>query len=166
MGKALVKGYSWREGSRHKVKPEVAAKEIERLAKQNGQRVDAAMVLESASDPTSPLHDEFTWDDTEAARQFRLEQARELVRSIRVTFETPERKEVTINVMTTVASLDHAQRSDYVPLAFAMSRTDLRQEVLARAIKELESFKQKYEHLSELAEVIDAIDGVSKKQKD
>lgn len=41
-------------------------------------------VVEHASDATSPLHSHFEWDDTEAARQHRLTQARTLIRSVKI----------------------------------------------------------------------------------
>ena len=45
-------------------------------------------VVADARNVTSPLHGYFTWDDTEAANQFRLEQARTLIRNIKVEVTT------------------------------------------------------------------------------
>ena len=42
-------------------------------------------VVESARDPSSPLHAHFDWDDTEAAEKWRHEQARQLIRSVKIT---------------------------------------------------------------------------------
>ena len=39
----------------------------------------AEEVVEAAKDEDSPLHECFTWDDTEAAKQYRLVQARRLI---------------------------------------------------------------------------------------
>lgn len=47
-------------------------------------RLIPTMVVNDAKDPDSPLHSYFTWDDAEAASQHRLEQARQLIRSVRV----------------------------------------------------------------------------------
>lgn len=60
----------------------VAARLLE-LSKQN-EGLTAELVLAEAADVSSPLHDVFEWDDTEAATQWRLHQARNLIRSIRV----------------------------------------------------------------------------------
>lgn len=46
------------------------------------------IVLEDAHDKTSPLHGEFQWDNKLAAHQYRLQQARELIRSVKVTIVT------------------------------------------------------------------------------
>lgn len=47
-------------------------------------------VVDAAADPESPLHSFFTWDDGEAAKSWRVEQARRLIRSVKVvvTYET------------------------------------------------------------------------------
>lgn len=42
-------------------------------------KLEAEAILARASDPTSPLHNRFTWDDGEAAHRFRLWQARALM---------------------------------------------------------------------------------------
>ena len=46
------------------------------------------LVLNSALDSDSPLHSVFEWEDSKAAHQHRLWQARKLIRSVRV--ESPE----------------------------------------------------------------------------
>ena len=46
-------------------------------------------VLDYARDPASPLHKYFEWDDTEAAEQYRIDQARQLIRSVSITVSTP-----------------------------------------------------------------------------
>jgi len=41
-------------------------------------------VVDRARNPNSSLHDQFTWDDTEAAQAFRLQEARALIKRVRV----------------------------------------------------------------------------------
>lgn len=41
-------------------------------------------VVAAARDPESPLHGYFEWDDTAAAEQHRLHQARQLIRRVRI----------------------------------------------------------------------------------
>lgn len=45
-------------------------------------------VVKDARNESSPLHSFFTWDDTEAANQFRLDQARTLIRNVKVEYKT------------------------------------------------------------------------------
>ncbi len=53
-------------------------------ALERGGRLTAEQVVEDARDPDSPLHGYFTWDDTEAANAHRLNEARALIRSVKV----------------------------------------------------------------------------------
>ena len=47
-------------------------------------RLDPQSVVAAARNKKSPLHKQFEWDDTKAAEKYRLEQARELIRLVRV----------------------------------------------------------------------------------
>jgi hypothetical protein len=47
-------------------------------------------VIEAAASPTSPLHRYFTWDNTEAAHEYRKQQARKLIRVVRVVVHQEE----------------------------------------------------------------------------
>jgi hypothetical protein len=51
------------------------------------QRLTPALVLAEARDPDSPLHPLFEWNNDEAAERWRLHQARELIRSVRVVYK-------------------------------------------------------------------------------
>ncbi len=56
---------------------------LEGLQSKDG-RLTPKKVLEAAADPDHVLHGEFDWDDTTAARKWRLEQARKLIRSVEI----------------------------------------------------------------------------------
>lgn len=58
------------------------------LADANNGRLTPAIVVAAATDPESPLHNRFTWDDTEAAIKHRENEARALIRTVRVEFRT------------------------------------------------------------------------------
>ena len=50
--------------------------ELELIRIQHGGVLQAEDVIAYAKDPDTALHQEFEWDDNEAAHQYRLEQAR------------------------------------------------------------------------------------------
>ncbi|HAZ61006.1 MAG TPA: hypothetical protein DCY89_05470 [Gammaproteobacteria bacterium] len=56
--------------------------ELSRIADATGA-LTPALVVEAATDPESPLHDAFDWDDSAAAHKYRLVQARSMIRSVR-----------------------------------------------------------------------------------
>lgn len=76
-------GYAFRAGARlkqgldaNKIGEEIAALRDERSV------IPAPAVVEAARPEASAMHDHFEWDDTAAADQWRLDQARYLLRSI------------------------------------------------------------------------------------
>jgi hypothetical protein len=62
--------------------------ELTRLAKANDGRLTPDNVVDAAEDEASPLHQCFEWDNDAAAHMFRVEQARHLIRSVRVDVTT------------------------------------------------------------------------------
>lgn len=82
--------YIFREGSRfssNQFDPQAVGKELERCRNEDGG-LHPEVVVSRAENPESPLHHAFEWDDSEAARQYRLDQARLLIRSVRVIHES------------------------------------------------------------------------------
>lgn len=58
------------------------------LAEKHKGTLTPDIVVRAAQPDSSPLHDYFDWDDREAAKKWRLEQARELIRSVHVSITT------------------------------------------------------------------------------
>jgi hypothetical protein len=75
--------FGWRSGYSTKLDAAQAHQELERIRKQYGTLTRHA-VLEAAEEEDNPLHDEFVWDDGEAAARYRLAQAGDLIRAVRV----------------------------------------------------------------------------------
>lgn len=64
---------------------EVIRSELLRIMQNNGGMLSAVDVVKEAKSESSPLHKHFEWDDTEAATKWREEQARNLIRSVKIT---------------------------------------------------------------------------------
>jgi hypothetical protein len=58
---------------------------LEKLANQHGGVLMVDDVIEAAKDASCVLHSHFEWDDTEAAKAYRKEQARSLIRRCKIT---------------------------------------------------------------------------------
>lgn len=69
------------------------------------QRLTPSIVVSVAADPTHPLHERFVWDDSEAARRYRLVQASGLIRSVSVIVERQDDKPA-VRVRAFVADRD------------------------------------------------------------
>jgi len=75
--------------------------ELEVLTRlESNQELTAEAVLEAAKSPTSPLHKRFTWDDSEAARMYRLNEARGIIRSFILTVVPAPRGEKVVAITT------------------------------------------------------------------
>ena len=72
-------------------------------------KLTASQVLEVARSPDSPLHPYFEWDDSIAAEQWRLEQARELIRRVKIVVEIDEVEFKTMRYMPDV-DIPHNQQ--------------------------------------------------------
>lgn len=108
-------------------------------------------VVNDAAIPSSPLHGFFEWDDAEAAKAYRHDQARYLLRSIEIV---REEQETTVRAWQAVREED---RQVFVPLQYAMRHVELWQQVLEDArgrLRAMAAQLRKYEELGTLADAI------------
>jgi hypothetical protein len=102
----------------------------------------ADRVLSEAMNARSPLHRYFEWDDGKAAHQFRLEQARRLVRSIEIVLEDAKGKQVPMKAYYSVK--DSEGQRGYETMQFVFSSPDLADQIIEEAHAQLEAWKVKY----------------------
>jgi hypothetical protein len=69
------------------------AHELKKIEDKSGG-LNPKSVVEAARMKDHPLHSKFTWDDSEAAEKWRLEEARALIASVKVEVEVEERRVV------------------------------------------------------------------------
>ncbi len=134
------------------------ARELRRIAKSNGGLLLPAKVVEAARPKSSPLHSSFEWDDTEAAENYRLWQARQL---IRVVVEQVPGMSGSTEVFVSL-SKDRFDGKGYRVVAEVCKDEDLRAQMLEDALTELEIFKLKYRRLKELTVIFEAIEKVKR----
>lgn len=160
------KEIKWREGSRFSVDAKIASVELDRIRdKQDGELRPADVVAE-ASKKRNPLHPEFDWDDESAANKYREDRARTMIRSIVVIRkEAPKvvarKYEATYSRETREEG--QPQKQCYRTTEEILSDPIERDRLLARAIKELGAFRERYAGLSELAVVFQAAEDAIKK---
>lgn len=119
--------------------------ELERIYNTEGVLTPAA-VVDDARPEDAPLHARFEWDDSVAGEQYRIVQARQLIRSVRVTVQPqPEASPVQVRVFHNVADEDKPRK--YVPLRVLMDDPESAQRVLRRAWDEWLQLKRKYADL-------------------
>lgn len=91
---------------RTKAEQEAIQAILAKLADENGGRLTPDAVVAHAQRKDSPLHELFEWDTKKAAHAWRLEQARELIRSVRVVITTER---------TTISTVAYIRDPDAAP---------------------------------------------------
>lgn len=141
--------YSYKPGAQIKTPAEVAGQAYQKLEESGG--LTAKRLLDASRPAGAPLHDEFEWDDTEAAEKYREHQAAHIIRCIVVRPEAVAQEPV--RAFVNVTDNERSYRS----LDVVLQKTNLREQLLGQALKDLKAFEVKYSTLSELAEVFKAI---------
>jgi hypothetical protein len=124
---------------------------LESLRKANGGLLTPESVVREAAREDSPLYPQFALDEATAALQWRLSEARSLIRSLRVVED--ERAARRFYVHTTVSE----QRA-YVTMEQMLADEGMRQQVLRDALKALNSWRARYRELHELRPVFERVD--------
>lgn len=116
-------------------------------------KITPADVLEKARDEKTELHKCFEWDDSIAGEKYRLMQARQVVQMIVV--KPVEKKSDAPKVRMFQIT---QERNVYQPTVMFLQNKDEYSDLLARAKRELQAFKERYKQLSELEEIFKSID--------
>lgn len=126
--------------------------ELKRIATENDGILKPEIVVQEARPKTSPLHSRFTWDNTKAAHEYRLWQARQLIRVVVEVIDGIKGKH---EIFVSLSS--DRKTSGYRVITDVLSERDLCEQMLKDALDELKTFQRKYARLKELAAVFSAI---------
>lgn len=69
----------------------IVLEELRKVEDKDG-RVTPVAVVDHARPVDNPIHGQFEWNDAVAGERYRIDQARSLIRSVKVTVEVEERK--------------------------------------------------------------------------
>jgi len=149
--------YGWKDGARTRgMDIEAVAPVLQTLERKHGALTPEAVVRE-ATKLRSPLHNWFEWDDTEAARQYRLEQARDLIRAVTVTFIGGDDGEE-----RTVRAFVHlGDPTIYESTVNVLGDVEKRAILLGRMRADFETFRRRYRDMQELVPVFAAFDAIA-----
>jgi hypothetical protein len=115
----------------------------------NGGELHTQDVVEEARDVSSPLHSHFEWDDKKAGHEHRLNQARALIRSIRIIDDDGERSK------PAYLSIRADDGVAYRALSDILSSANLRERLLIQAERDLKAWTQRYAELKEIVELVE-----------
>ena len=164
--------YQWKDGTRLKADAEKVGSEIEQI---KGPKTPEAVVKKARSERTE-LHKCFEWDDSAAAIQYRLEQARYVLRTISIVreveipgSETPKKVIVRAYENVNTAKGDDEQERAYVATEAALAQPELRAQIfnrLSRMIAEATEIADAYRYLSpEISALGDRLHAIKSEMK-
>ena len=130
--------------------------ELHRIANENGGILRAEAVVAAARNKNSPLHPKFEWDDSEAAEQYRLWQARTLIR-VTVSYTEDDKDKMPVRVFVSLTPDRKENGGGYRTMVSVMSNREQREQMLTDAHAEMDLFMAKYNALKELSEVFVAM---------
>lgn len=121
----------------------------------NGGRLTPASVVNAARPKSSPLHAFFEWDDKVAGDKYRLHQASQLIRSVRMTVRegTDDEGPLRLRVWHSVDD-GGGPTPAYKPLDEVAADPVMRQMVLQAAARDWQALRRRYQHLSEFLELV------------
>jgi hypothetical protein len=126
--------------------------ELQRIYDDRG-RMTPQILLDEARDPDHVLHARFEWDDSVAAEQWRVAQAAELIRSVKIRFRTPAGKQGEVRAFH-VTKEEATGSSVYRPTEEIVQDPFARELLLRDMNRDWRLFKARYEHLKEFADLV------------
>ena len=145
--------YQWKSGARIRADAQTAGEFCMKLA--NEGRLTAKDLLDESRPPEALLHDEFEWDDDVAAELYRKTQAGSIIRHLAVNTETKAPVRAFFNL--------EIRSNQFESIQAIIREEDKYSKLLKQALNELEAFQRKYQILTELQEIFDAITDVKQK---
>jgi hypothetical protein len=119
-------------------------------------------VVDAARAKSSPLHHYFTWDDSEAARLYRITEARVLIRTA-VEYKQIDDKLIEMQSFCSLTTDRTLVGGGYRSMVAVLESPSLRDQRLADLISELQRLQAKISQFRELREVSVAIDVATQK---
>ena len=111
-------------------------------------------VVTAAEPVDSILHGQFNWDNTTAAHEHRLWQARQLIRvRVSITDDTQDEFRVYVSLEPDRGEFGYRTMVD------VMQDPEMREQLLAQARRDMNKFRRKYQQLERLAPVLAAMAG-------
>jgi len=117
----------------NKAQKTLIAERMEKLTALNGGVLTPGNVLFDAKNKTSPMHGQFEWTDSKAAKLHRLSQARNLIKTVKLEIRTEHRIITTVRYVRDPAA--DAKQQGYVDVVTLRDDKVLAYEALTDELK-------------------------------
>lgn len=128
--------------------------ELRKIHDANGKQLTPEAVVKAARPAKHPLHNRFEWDDTKAGHLYRLHQAAELIRSVKVEYARDRNGPKTVREYTSTYEVGSSRPGVY------RATEDVVQDEISHAIllrnleREIADLKRRYGHLKEFGDLM------------
>lgn len=137
---------------------EIVAKRLAEIAGRNNGSLTPDLVVKDAEDTSSPLHELFEWDDGVAGHKYRIEQARQVITSVRVVITTEHKAVSTVYYVRDPEA--ESTEQGYVSIDKLKSDSDLARESIVMEFSRAASYLQRARIHAEalgMAQEVDAL---------
>lgn len=163
----LLKVFKAKEGAAFSdAKAQIYGERLHELLSSHG-KLTPQLVVKDARKKMSPLHEFFEWDNDEAAKKFRLHQARMLMNSIELKVEVRNEKgknnEIKVRAFLNVKDEEQEERF-YTSAEVVLSKEEYSKQIMQEALREIQYWRKKYSDLVELKPVFEVVDKIVMKK--
>lgn len=138
--------------------PQAIGEALEDIKTSTGGELRAKDVLDAARDKRHVLHKHFEWDDNVAAERYRLDQARGIIRVVRVWEDDQEEPQ------RAFLSVPADKGTVYRSIEDVRSSRDLQIAVMKRANDDLDAFSRRYRELTDVCQFVHQAKGALQKR--
>jgi hypothetical protein len=130
----------------------------------NDGTLTAQAVVDAARPPDHPLHQHFEWDEEKAAEKYRVQQARQLIRIVKLQYIDKRGEVQRMRVFHSVPDPESVSGRSYVPLE-EIERSEVMTAQLRRSMEiDWRNLHRRYRQFAEFAAMVrrdtaEAVDG-------
>lgn len=127
--------------------PQKIGEELARITTDCGGQLTPNLVVDRARDRKNVLHPHFEWEDAVAAEAYRRDQAREIIRVIRIVDDEDQ-------VRPAFLSIREGGGTAYRTISDVMGSSDLQRRVMEQADRDLAAWQNRYADLTDACKLV------------
>ena len=143
-----------------KVKANIVADEITNLIDVNNGAIIPETVIRAARPKRSKLHNCFEWDDKKAAKLYRVEQAKHILRAVIVQYDTGDEDNPTIVEVRAFPNIETDGGNYYTTMARVAEDGEMSEQLENQICRDLSFMREKHKNIKRFREVWKAIDSL------
>lgn len=129
--------------------PQIVGEALEDIRAASGGQLEPQAVVDAARALGHPLHRHFEWDDRKAAEAHRLDQARGIIRIVRVKDSSTED-----GFSRAFISINDASGVSYRAVREVKKSLEMQTALMAAADRDLEAFQVRYRELKDICKFV------------